>query len=598
MKLHSNRLTDYSLFFVLLSTVFTAAAPLIAVFVDGLFTGNLLGMDAFNAINLVLPISNLVMVLTLICNMGGSLFAARAMAVGDHETQNKYFTASLVASVTIAWLAIAVIGLGLDRISTRLCPIGTGAVYVKDYLSVILVYFVFLPFATTFNNMVQMEGYPKLTTQIVIAANIVNIILDYVFIAVLHWGIKGAAWATVVSGIINVVLYLPYFAGGRSSYRLKRFTLKDSPIFKNMFIQGVGFNIFYIMTNLLLLLTNRLILNRLGSDGMLIYGVCTQIQSVTFCVVVGMNIGGIAEITALNGEHDINGVKYTFRKITAANAVFYSLILLLMAIAPAIVASCFGIKDPILLSQCRFPFICYSIYYLCFAMIAVHTTLSYQLNGHVGAKAFYVFGLGIVVFLLMLALSFFSTRLLWLAFPLGGITMLVATFSFGYRRYLKDRSLTTFSLFNRYPDDVRVNCTVDYAGKAMPEMMRALEVFQNVCELNKETRYFIEMCAQEFCDEITSRRPPLFNDVFNVSFSYRDNEFVMTFKNPGAPFQMKLDPEDMKTFKENDDMSVEDIRKLIINSLPDSISFNYQFGLNVTQFHWRIPALTADNANQ
>ena len=586
MSLYSNKLINHSLFFVLISTVFTAAAPLIAVFVDGVFTSNLLGKDAFNAINLVLPISNLVMVLTLICNMGGSLFAARAMAVGDHETQNKYFTASLVASVAVAWLAIAVIGLGIDRISTRLCPIETGAVYFKDYLSVMLVYFVFLPFATTFNNMVQMEGYPKLATQIVIAANIVNVILDYVFIVVLHWGIKGAAWATVASGLINVVLYLPYFVRGRSSYRLKKLTLKDGPIFKKMFIHGVGFNIFYIMTNLLLLMTNKLVLSHLGSDGMLIYGVCTQIQSLTFCVVVGMNIGGIAEITALSGEHDINGVKYTFRKITAANAVFYLLLLLLMAIAPALVASCFGIKDPDILSECRFPFTCYCIYYLCFAMIAVHTTLSYQLNGHVGAKAFYVFGLGIVVYLLMLALSFFSTRLMWLAFPVGGITMLMATLSFGYRRYLKDRNLTTFSLFNRYPDDVRVNCTVDYAGKAMPEMLRALEVFQDVCELKKETRYFIEMCAQEFCDEITSRRPPLFNDVFNVSFSYRDGEFVMTFKNPGAPFQMKLDPEEMNVIRNTDDISVEDIRKLIINGLPDSISFNYQFGLNVTQFHW------------
>lgn len=586
MSLYSNKLINHSLFFVLISTVFTAAAPLIAVFVDGVFTSNLLGKDAFNAINLVLPISNLVMVLTLICNMGGSLFAARAMAVGDHETQNKYFTASLVASVAVAWLAIAVIGLGIDRISSRLCPIETGAVYFKDYLSVMLVYFVFLPFATTFNNMVQMEGYPKLATQIVIAANIVNVILDYVFIVVLHWGIKGAAWATVASGLINVVLYLPYFARGRSSYRLKKLTLKDGPIFKKMFIHGVGFNIFYIMTNLLLLMTNKLILSRLGSDGMLIYGVCTQIQSLTFCVVVGMNIGGIAEITALSGEHDINGVKYTFRKITAANAVFYLLLLLLMAIAPALVASCFGIKDPDILSECRFPFTCYCIYYLCFAMIAVHTTLSYQLNGHVGAKAFYVFGLGIVVYLLMLALSFFSTRLMWLAFPVGGITMLMATLSFGYRRYLKDRNLTTFSLFNRYPDDVRVNCTVDYAGKAMPEMLRALEIFQDVCELKKETRYFIEMCAREFCDEITSRRPPLFNDVFNVSFSYRDGEFVMTFKNPGAPFQMKLDPEEMNVIRNTDDISVEDIRKLIINGLPDSISFNYQFGLNVTQFHW------------
>lgn len=590
MKLYSNKLTNYSLFFVLLSTVFTAAAPLIAVFVDGLFTSNLLGKDAFNAINLVLPISNLIMVLTLICNMGGSLFAARAMAAGDHETQNKYFTASLVSSVVVAWLAIAVIGLGLDRISTHLCPSGAGTAYVKDYLSVILVYFVFLPFATTFNNMVQMEGYPKLTTRIVIAANIVNIILDYVFIAVLHWGIKGAAWATAVSGVINVVLYLPYFAGGRSSYCLKNLSLKDGPIFKKIFIQGAGFNIFYIMTNLLLLLTNRLILNRLGSDGMLIYGVCTQIQSITFCVVVGMNMGGIAEITALSGEHDINGINYTFRRITIANAVFYGILLLFMAIAPTLVASCFGIKDPVILSECRFPFVCYCIYYLCFSMIAVHTTLSYQLNGHVGAKAFYVFGVGIVVYILMLAVSFFNTRLMWLAFPVGGITILAATLSYGFRRYLKDRSLTTFSLFSRYPDDVRVDCTVDYAGKALPDMIRALDVFQGVCELKEETRYCIGLCAQEFCDEVTSRRPPLFNNVFNVSFSYRTDEFVMTFKSPGAPFSMKLDQDEMRRVRESGDASVKDIRRLIINGFPDSVSYSYQFGLNITQLHWHIPA--------
>ena len=588
MKLYNNKLTDYSLFFVLLSTIFTAAAPLIAVFVDGLFTSNLLGKDAFNAINLVLPISNLVMVLTLICNMGGSLLAARSMAVGDHETQNKYFTASLVSSVVVAWLAIAVIGLGLNRISTHLCPLGAGTAYVKDYLSVILVYFVFLPFSTTFNNMVQMEGYPKLTTYIVVAANIVNIILDFVFIALLHWGIKGAAWATVVSGVINVVLYLPYFAGGRSSYRLTSLSLKDSPIFKKIFVHGIGFNIFYIMTNLLLLLTNRLILGSLGSDGMLIYGVCTQIQSVTFCVVVGMNMGGLGEITALNGERDINGVNYIFRKITIANAAFYGLILLLMAIAPTFWASCFGIKDPAILSQCRFPFICYCIYYLCFAMIAVQTTLSYQLNGHIGAKSFYVFGLGIVVYVLMLAFSFFNTGLMWLAFPLGGVTMLVATFSYGYRKHLEDRSLTTFSLFCRYPDDVRVDCTVDYAGKALPDMIHALEVFHDICELKEETRYCIEMCAQEFCDEVASRRPPLFNDVFNVSFSYKADEFVMTFKSAGAPFSLKLNPDEMQRVKECGDASVNDIRKLIINGFPDSISYNYQFGLNITQLCWQI----------
>jgi len=569
MQLSRSKLINYSLFTVLISTIFVAAAPLIAVFVDGLFISNLLGVEPFNAINLVLPISNFVMVLTLICNMGGSLMSAKAMAVGDTKTQNKYFTASLVSAVAIAWISIIVLGVGMDWVSSRLCPTETGAAYVKEYLSVILVYFLFLPFITTFNNMVQIEGYPKLATKIVLAANIINIFLDFVFIYLLGWGLKGAAWATVIAGVFNVVLYLPYFFSERCSFRLVKLDFKEKEIFKKMFAHGIGFNLFYIMTNLLLLFSNNLIVNKLGTDGLLVYGVCTQIQSLTLCIAVGISIGGISMISYLLGTDSQMTLLEIFRKITKVNATLYFILFLIMAVFPTLAPSAFGVSDPSILEHCRYPFICYFIYYIFFALIAVHTTLSYQLMGHIGAKALYVLGLGAVAYILMVLFSLIDVNLLWLGFPIAGLIMYLAMLSYGYRRYLKDKSLTRFSLFEKYPKDVRVHCVSDYDGKAIPEVIESLNKFQGICELPESTRNGVEKCCTEFCDVIKSHHAPLFTDVFNITFTYKNDKFIMSIKSPGAPFSTKLQSDGAE-------------------GMPDSIKYTYQFGLNITNMCWKL----------
>jgi len=590
MKCSNSKIIDYSLSLVLISTVFVAAAPLIAVFVDGLFTSHLMGVEQFNAVNLVLPISNFVMVLTLICNMGGSLLSAKAMAVGDRARQNKYFTASLYSAVAVAWIAIAVLYFNSERISARLCPTETGAAYVKEYLVAILPYFFFLPFATTFNNMVQIEGNPALATKVVLAANVVNIILDYVFIAVLGWGLKGAAWATVVSGIINAVLYLPYFTSERCRFRITRIKLCELGLLKNMFAHGIGFNILYIMTNLLLIVSNDIIIRNFGTKGLLLYGVCTQIQSITLCVAVGLCIGGISMITYLQGIKNQNVLFEVFHKIALINGVFYSVLFLLMTFFPQIAISAFNIEDPAIISQARIPFFCYFLYYLCFAIIAVHSTLSYQLLGHIGAKAVLVLGLGAIICLLMYVFSFVDTRLIWFAFPIGGVITVAATFLYGYSFHKKNRNLAMFSLFKRYSSDVRVSRDVEFNGKGIPEMMKALDIFQGICELPEETKFFINVCCNEFCDLLQERgSSSLVARVFNVTFCYRGNEFLMRIKAPGSPYCSKLDPEKISQQSlDKYNMSVEDIRKILINNLPDELDYSYNFGLNITSMRWKL----------
>lgn len=590
MKTSNTRIINYSLSQVLVSTVFVAAAPLIAVFVDGLFTSHLLGVEQFNAVNLVLPITNFVTILTLICNMGGSLLAAKAVAVGDKELQNKYFTISLYAAVAVAWIAIVVLYFNSGRISARLCPTETGATYVKEYLCAILPYFFSLPFATTFNNIIQVEGTPALATKIVLAANIVNIILDFVFIAILGWGLRGAAWATVASGVINAVLYIPYFTSERCRFSIARIKMSEFGLLKEIFAHGVGFNVFYIMTNLLLIISNHIIINNFGTQGMLLYGVCTQVQSITFCVVVGLNMAGVALITYFQGIENQNALFEVFHKIIIIDFVFYFVLFLLMSLFPQIFISVFKIEGPMTISQARIPFFCYFLYYLCFTIIALHTTLSYQLSGHISAKAVFVLGLGALVVLLMYIFSLIDPLLIWFAFPIGGIVSVVATLLYGYSFHKKNPNLAQFSLFEKYSDNVRVSRDIDFNGNGIPEMMRALDLFGGLCELSDQNRFFINVCCNEFCDLLKERgSTSLVTRVFNVTFCYRGDEFLMRIKSPGSPFCSKLDADIISRFKHDKyNMSSEEIRAILINNLPDKLDYSYSFGVNITSMHWKL----------
>ena len=75
-------LIDKAYRLTLVSVTLTALAPLIATLVDGLFSSNLLGNDAFIAVSVVLPLVNAVSVLTMICERGGAVLAAGQLAKG------------------------------------------------------------------------------------------------------------------------------------------------------------------------------------------------------------------------------------------------------------------------------------------------------------------------------------------------------------------------------------------------------------------------------------------------------------------------------------------------------------------------------------
>ena len=104
IKFLNSYLIDKTYRLTLVSVTLTALAPLIATLVDGLFSSNLLGNDAFIAVSVSLLIVNAVSVLTMICERGGAVLAAGQLAKGNREKANRIYTVAFVSAMLVASL--------------------------------------------------------------------------------------------------------------------------------------------------------------------------------------------------------------------------------------------------------------------------------------------------------------------------------------------------------------------------------------------------------------------------------------------------------------------------------------------------------------
>ncbi len=567
-KYRKSDLIDRSFRLTVTSTTLTAMAPLIATLVDGLVCSHIMGPDAFIAVSVTLPIVNAVSVLCMICCRGGSMLAAGQLTKGDRAKANRIFTVALVSAIVVAAAVILGIGLRINNISLSLSHSPECAAYVKEYLQVILVYFLVVPFNCTLNDFMTQEGYPQLTTRAVMAGCIANVILDIVFVGFLRCGIKGAAWATVVSGFINIGIQLPFYLKGKSQFRFAKPHGELLSILWDNLKHGFGFNIFYIVVNGFMLLGNALVLRVAGAEGLTIFDVCLQIQSATFSLTVGICIAGIALVSYMRISGDNNGLQRILSSSGIVAVVFYGLLALLMVAFPGIFLKIFGLSDVVSIAMARRVFACYGIYYFCFCLMSIYVTVVLQLAGYLGAKIVLVFSMGILAYLGMLSLSSISPDLMWYGLIIGGVPVLLASLGFGYWQHIKHPEYTMLTLVDKYSNQVKFECSLDYERRHIEEFKHVVQVFAETCEMSEDI--YSHMCTtSEMFYENAIERKPKHLKYMDFSVLEGDDYFQMTIKDCGKPFnpvaQGLIDAKSYGT---------------------SSIDYRLMFGMNVTSIKW------------
>lgn len=299
--------------FVLPSIVMMIFTSIYGV-VDGLFVSNYVGKTAFAAVNLVMPLLMLLSALGFMMGTGGSAIVAKTLGQGDKERANRYF--SMMVYVTVAG-GVALTVLGLVFLRPIVIALGAEGEMIREcliYGRISLASLTFFMVQNVFQSFFVAAEKPHMGLGVMVAAGVTNMVLDYLFIVVLGWGIAGAAAATAAGETVGGIFPLIYFSRKNTSLlRLTRTRIKGKILLKAC-TNGSS----ELMTNLSMSLVNMLynlqLMKLAGEDGVAAYGVIMYVNFIFLATFIGYSIGSAPVVGYHFGAQNHNELKNLFRK--------------------------------------------------------------------------------------------------------------------------------------------------------------------------------------------------------------------------------------------------------------------------------------------
>jgi len=190
------------------------------ILVDTIFVGHWIGSTAIAAINVVLPVSFFIAALGMAIGIGGSSIISRALGANNPEKALKTFGNQITLTLL---LTFSLVVLGLIFKDTIIASFGgKGAIFepAKIYYTIVLYGVPFLALCMMGNTVIRAEGKPKFAMYAMMIPSVSNLVMDYIFINVLDFGMEGAAWATSLSYILCLIFVVWYFLSKHSELKI------------------------------------------------------------------------------------------------------------------------------------------------------------------------------------------------------------------------------------------------------------------------------------------------------------------------------------------------------------------------------------------
>ncbi|MCD4817420.1 MAG: MATE family efflux transporter [Candidatus Cloacimonetes bacterium] len=268
--------------------------------VDTIFIGKGVGPLGIAGLSIVFPVQLFVLAIGLMIGIGGASVISRSL--GEKRIERaKFAFANVMISVFVLSTLICLLGqIFIDPLLNIFGATEAIFPFAKDYMQIILFGTILFSFAMTTNNVLRAEGKAKLAMTTMIISSLMNIILDYIFIIVLDWGIKGAAWATVSAQFISATFIIFYIQFGKNllHFELKYFKLKID-ILKEVFQIGVSTFARHITDSLLFIIINNSLKHYGAENAIAAFGIINRLLRFVFMPIFGV-AQGVQPIVGFN----------------------------------------------------------------------------------------------------------------------------------------------------------------------------------------------------------------------------------------------------------------------------------------------------------
>ena len=260
--------------------------------VDSIFIGQGVGALAIAGLAITFPFMNLSAAFGAAVGVGSCTFISMKLGQRDYAIANKILGNCMMLNIVVGVCFGGICLLFLDPILRFFGASDNTLPYAKDYMQIILLGNVFTHLYFGLNAVLRSASKPRHAMYATIFTVVVNTILDPIFIYGLDLGIRGAAFATVLSQFLALSWQWKLFSNKEEllhfDYSLFRL---DKPIVKN--IIGIGISPFAMnaCSCLVVIFVNTCLMKHGGDLAVGAYGIANRIGFVFVIVAMGVNQG-------------------------------------------------------------------------------------------------------------------------------------------------------------------------------------------------------------------------------------------------------------------------------------------------------------------
>ena len=563
-----------------MAAVLTAAASQLAHTADSMIVGHVVGQDAVSAINLVLPLVEVLNCMGFLICFGANAMCAQAIGSNDLNKAARTFTATIL---TVLTLGMAV-SLGISFFSQEIVslmseePRLNGMAY--DYIHTYAMGGWLQMMSYGLCLFVATDGRPRVVTKAVVAGAVANIIVDIVTISVLGMGVDGAAIGSLSMFTVNIIILGNYLRKPGSSYRLKWPGKSLAGIFVNNVREGAPITLSNSLMAVTIMLINDIVLRFLGSDGLFIWSVCLQMLLLSYVFIDGVIESMFAIGGVLVGERDLKGLEILVKQALIVIAMLVAIVIFMMYM-PGLVGYLFGVKGGTEMAfELNRVLRIFALMLIPFAVTQILLS-TYQIIGHDKASVVTATAQTVMLVIVVWCVAEMEGVELWWGFVAA--CALVLLFQVGYttaRSRIFQANISPLTMIPHETGGETFDRSVKYNKDDVYATLTNIDTFLKNINVSAENAFRINMCCEELMTNIVKySKGRVVRQSFDIHIHVNTEGVFVTLKDAGKPFDPvkagKQQDAENDDAKDNKHLGL----RLVTSIIPD-ITYKYMYGQN------------------
>jgi putative MATE family efflux protein len=290
--------------------------------IDRIFVGRGVGSIAIAATTVAFPIMLILMAVSVLIGVGATSLISIRLGEKKPEEAEKIAGNATVLLILLPICISIIYFLFSDSILTFFGASAKILPYAKEFTHIIMLASALGSISIGMVNFIRAEGNPKMSMYTQIIGTVINIVLNYIFVMKLGFGIKGSAMATVCGQTFSSIWVLSYFLWGPSllKIRLKNLRLQKSLVISIVCIGFAPFSM-QLANSLQNVILNKALMTYGGDMTLSAMGIVGSVATLMFMPILGISQGAQPIIGFNYGAQQFDRVKETLKKAVIVGTV-------------------------------------------------------------------------------------------------------------------------------------------------------------------------------------------------------------------------------------------------------------------------------------